>query len=232
VAIIAAVAEQSKNLDPPPRGSQGLPADVVATHQRERILVATIELVAKRGYRGTSIDHIVKSARVGYAAFYELFEGKEECFCAAFDRVVEEAREQIAASVAVGAPWPEQVCAAINSLLELIAAEPFRARIVLTEAHTAGEAALRHHDGVLDQVALLLREGRTLGAGTSEPPPTLEEATVDGIVWLLNQRIVVGKVKNVDQLFPELALIVLEPYLGKAQARALIASRSGTPALA
>jgi AcrR family transcriptional regulator len=72
-----------ENLAVAPTGRHGLPRDVVAAHQRERLLAATIELVAKRGYRGTSIDHIVKAAKVGYVAFYELFEGKEDCFLAA-----------------------------------------------------------------------------------------------------------------------------------------------------
>jgi AcrR family transcriptional regulator len=221
---------QSGNLAPAPRGRHGLPAQIIADHQRQRILAATIELVAKRGYQGTSIDHIVKAARVGYPAFYELFEGKEDCFCAAFDRVVEEARERIAASVPAAAPWAEQVCAALRSLLELTAAEPFRARIVLTEAQTVGEAASRRHEALLDQVAALLRHGRSLRPDGEQLPPTLEEATVGGIVWLLNQRVVIGEPEDVDQLFPELALIVLEPYLGTMQARALIAIRSGAPA--
>jgi AcrR family transcriptional regulator len=203
----------------------GPPQDIVATRQRQRILAATTELVAKRGYRGTSIDQIVKAARVGYPAFYQLFEGKEQCFCAAFDLIVADARERITHSLDLAAPWPEQVCAALHSLLELIAAEPFRARIVLTEAHTAGEAALRRHDALLDQVALLLRQGRSLRPGASEPPPTLEEAAVGGIVWLLSQRVVMGELQSVVQLFPELALIVLEPYLGTAPARALIATQ-------
>jgi AcrR family transcriptional regulator len=208
------------------------PLDAAAANQRERILAATIELVAKRGYRGTSIDHIVKGARVGYTAFYELFEHKEDCFCAAFDRVVTEARERIAASVDLAAPWPEQVCAVLASLLELIAAEPFRARIVLTEAHTAGAAALQRHEALLEETALLLCEGRVLRPGTGELPSTLEKATVDGIVWLLNQRVVIGKVENLDGLFADLAQIVLEPYLGKARARALIATQAGTLASA
>jgi AcrR family transcriptional regulator len=222
------VEEPADNLTLPSARAQ--PHDILATNQRERILEATIELVAKRGYRGTSIDHIVKRARVGYAAFYELFEGKEQCFCTAFEVVVEDARQRIATSVSLSAPWSEQVCTALASLLELIAAEPFRARIVFTEAHTAGEAALRRHEALLDRVALLLREGRALCPGASELPLALEKATADGIVWLLNQRVVIGKVENLDQLFPELAQIVLEPYLGKVQARALIATRSGARA--
>ncbi len=216
----------SEHAGPAPRGRHGLPADLVASHQRERILAATIELVAKRGYRGTSIDHIVKSARVGYTAFYQLFADKEDCFCAAFDRVLADARQQLIASLSPAAPWPEQVCAALHSLLELIAAEPFRARIVLVEALTAGEAAFSRHEALLDDVAQTLRAGRALRSDPEAPPPTLEEATASGIAWLINQRVVLVDLGDIEQLFPELALIILEPYLGRAEARSLIEANS------
>ena len=81
-----------------PLGRHGLAPDVVAAHQRERLFNATVDLVAKRGYRNTSIDHIVKSARVGYVAFYDLFEGKEDCFLAAFDRIVAETADALTAA--------------------------------------------------------------------------------------------------------------------------------------
>jgi AcrR family transcriptional regulator len=219
-----------ENLAPPPRGRHGLPADIVATRQRQRILATTIELVAKRGYRSTSIDHIVKGARIGYPAFYQLFADKEECFCAAFDLVVAQARGRIVASVDLGAPWPGRVCAALKALLEMVAAEPLLARILLTEAQTAGKATVGHYEALLDEVALLLRQGRKLRPDGDQLPPTLEEAAVGGVVWLLGQRVVTGELGDVDQLFPELALIVLEPYLGTVRARGLVTAQSGSPA--
>jgi AcrR family transcriptional regulator len=224
------MAGQPENLLAVPTGRHGLPVDVVAAHQRERILTATTELVAKRGYRGTSIDHIVKAARVGYVAFYELFEGKEDCFLAAFDRIVAETREQLAAAVSPEQSWPQQVCAVLGALLELIAAEPFRARIVLAETQTGGKAAVGRHDALLDEVALALREGRALHPHPEKLPPTLEEAIVGGVAWLLHQRLIRGELEGVRELFGELALIVLEPYLGAAETQALIAAHSGARA--
>src|SRR6476660_1853476 len=89
-----------------PLGRHGLAPDVVAAHQRERLFEATVDMVAKRGYRNTSIDQIVKAARVGYVAFYDLFEGKEDCFLAAFDRIAEETAEALSQAVAGEEEWP------------------------------------------------------------------------------------------------------------------------------
>ena len=57
---------------------------------RERILVAMAEIVAKRGYQGTTIEHIVKRAGVSRATFYEHFENREDCLLAGFADAAEE----------------------------------------------------------------------------------------------------------------------------------------------
>ena len=65
------------------------PTGPLPSPQRERILDATERLIAAHGCAGTSIEAIVKEAGVSSVTFYEFFDGKEECFVAAFDRAVE-----------------------------------------------------------------------------------------------------------------------------------------------
>jgi AcrR family transcriptional regulator len=204
-----------------PTGRHGLPADIVATYQRERLLAATTELVAKRGYRGTSIDHIVKSARVGYVAFYELFEGKEDCFLAAFERIVEETSEALATAVATETEWPQQICAALEALLDLIAAHPASARVGLVEVQAAGPRAYASYEEAIDGAVPKLREGRALSVGASALSDTLEEAILGGIAWILHQRLVKGEMEKTGVLLGETIRIALSPYLGEAEARRL-----------
>jgi AcrR family transcriptional regulator len=210
-----------------PTGRHGLPADVVAAHQRERILAAATELVAKRGYRGTSIDHIVKAARVGYVAFYELFEGKEDCFIAAFERLVAEAREQVETAAGAELPWPEQICAGLGVLVELIAADPSGARVALVEVQAAGPRAFARYEAAIDAAIPKLREGRELKPGAAELSDTLEEAIVGGIAWILHQRLVKGEAEKIDdELLGEAVQIALSPYLGEAEAQRYAAGAS------
>jgi AcrR family transcriptional regulator len=201
-----------------PTGRHGLPADVVSAHQRERLLAATIELVAKRGYRGTSVDQIVKGARVGYVAFYELFEGKEDCFLAAFERIVEETREELAAAVDAEAPWAEQICTGLRTLIELIAANPARARVGIVEIQAAGPAGLARYEEAVDAATPRLREGRSF-SGSAVPSETLEESIIGGIAWIFQQRLVKGEAEKVVDLAGETIEIALAPYLGEEEAR-------------
>jgi len=66
-----------------PPGSHGIPADVVARNQRERLVAAMAEVCAERGYAQTSVAEVAKQAGVSSLTFYKQFAGKESCMLAA-----------------------------------------------------------------------------------------------------------------------------------------------------
>ncbi len=146
----------------------------------------------------------------------------------ALDRVLAEGRERIVADLPVEAAWPQRVCAGLRSLLGLIAEAPLRARIVLVEAQTAGPEALARSNAALEEVTAYLRAGRDCTAPDAKLPGMLEEAIVGGLLWLLQQQLVGGLESRAAELFPELAAIVLEPYLGEAEARRVIEAQPAT----
>ncbi len=205
-----------------PLGRHGLAPDVVAAHQRERLFEATVELVAKRGYRNTSVDHIVKAARVGYVAFYDLYKGKEECFLAAFDLIVDEATAELTEAVAGAEEWPQQMAAALACLLDLIAADPQRARVALIEVQAAGPNAYSRYEQVFDRAVPKLREGRALSDEAAQLSKMLEEAVLGGVIWLIHQQLVVnGELEDTEALLAQSIQIALSPFLGDAGAKKL-----------
>ena len=207
-----------------PTGRHGLSPDVVAEHQRERLFAATVELVAKRGYRDTSVDHIVKAARVAKATFYDLYDGKEDCFLAAFDRIVAEGAEAVTEAVAERGGWPEEMAAGLAYLLDLIVADPRRARIALVEVQAAGPRAYARYEEAVDRAAPKLREGRELGKEAAALSSTLEEAILGGLLWIVHQRLVNGQLDDADALLGEAIRISLSPYLGDEEAKRLAAA--------
>jgi AcrR family transcriptional regulator len=218
------MAAQEEQLIVAPTGRHGLTADIVSAHQRERLLAATIALVAKRGYRGTSIDQIVKAAKVGYVAFYDLFEGKEDCFLAAFERIVAETREELAGAISAEQTWPEQICAGLRRLVELVAAEPARARVGLVEIQAAGAAGFASYEAAVDDAIPKLQEGRAYKADAAALSDTLEEAIIGGIAWIFHQRLVKGETEKIQGLMAEAVQIALSPYLGEAEAQRMASS--------
>jgi AcrR family transcriptional regulator len=196
----------------PRRGGDPAPGALQAP-QRQRLLDAAEHLIATNGCAGTSIEAIVKAAGVSSVTFYEFFEGKEECFVAAFDRAVELAAVEIE-EVVEGLTWPEQISTGLRVVLAGVAGDPDRARLCLVEAQTGGPQLSTHFEAALDRVAAKLRGGRALDTAPPDLPGTHEEATAGALAWLVRERLERGGEDGVEVLYPQLVDIALAPYLG------------------
>lgn len=208
----------SERLAKMPPGRHLVPPDFVAQNQRERMLLATAELVAERGYQKTTIELIAKTARVALSTFYEQFSSKEDCFLAAFDETVAAATEVFDELLDEEDPWADQIAAGIEIALEMIVSEPARARLCIVEAQAAGGAALARYQALLEHVAPKLREGRIHNPRSSRLPDGLEVAIVGGLAWLIHQRLLADRADDIKGLLPEMLQVTLTPYVGEVEA--------------
>jgi AcrR family transcriptional regulator len=208
----------SERLAKMPPGRHLVPRDFVAQNQRERMLLATAELVAERGYQKTTIELIAKTARVALSTFYEQFSSKEECFLAAFDENVAAAAEVFEELLDEEDPWADQIAAALEIFLEMVVNEPARARLCIVEAQAAGGASLARYQAVLERVAPKLREGRIHNPRAGRLPDGLEVAIVGGLVWLIHQRLLADRADDIKGLLPEMLQVTLTPYVGEVEA--------------
>lgn len=207
-------------------GRKRISRATLSAHQRERILTAATEVFAKRGYQASTVDNVVAAAKIGVGSFYAHFDGKEDCLLAAYDKVVGEAREQISAAVPAGETWSQQGLAVLYELLVLIAARPMGARLALVEIQTGGPVALARYGKTLDFAIASLRNGRAVLGVEPEPSASFEDATASGLAWLLAQRVSRGeaRAKDIEELFPQVAEVALEPFLGAAKTKREIAT--------
>lgn len=208
----------SERLAKMPPGRHLVPRDFVTRNQRERMLLATAELVAERGYQKTTIELIAKTARVALSTFYEQFSSKEECFLAAFDETVAAAAEVFEELLDPEQEWADQIASALEIFLEMVVNEPARARLCIVEAQAAGGASLARYQAMLERVAPKLREGRLHNPRSSRLPDGLEVAIVGGLVWLVHQRLVADRADEIKALLPEMLQVTLTPYVGEVEA--------------
>jgi AcrR family transcriptional regulator len=220
------MASLPDHLSSKPVGREPLSPAIREAHQRDRVLLAATEVFAKRGFRATTVDHIVAAAKIGVGSFYGLFEGKDDCFLQLFDQIVAGAEEQIAAAVSDDRSWSERVCLGLRVALEVVATDPRRAGIVIVQAHSAGDAVEARYAATLERLTDILRGGRSLDANGAKLPDGFEHATVAGVAWLLYQRLAVGDPVDASELFPETVRIVVAPYVGEAVAEQLIADQA------
>ncbi len=201
-----------------PPGRHLIPRDFVSQNQRERMLLATAELVAERGYQKTTIESIAKTARVALVTFYEHFANKQECFLAAFDENVEAAGAVFAELIDLEQPWIEQISTGLEVFLEMVVSERARAKLCIVEAQAAGTESLARYQSMLESVAPKLREGRELNPRASRLPDGLEVAIAGGLMWLVHQRLVSDRVDDLGALLPEMLQVTLTPYVGEVEA--------------
>jgi AcrR family transcriptional regulator/DNA-binding MarR family transcriptional regulator len=201
-------------------GPSGLPRGQVTEIQRSRMLSAAVEAVADVGYSRMTIAQVIGRARVSRKTFYDVFADREDCFLAAFEQAL--ARAQLTATEAYAREdgWRDGVRAALASLLAFIDEYPDLARLCVVEALAARKAVLDRRAEVLEQLAVVIDEGRALSSLTYDPPALTAESVVGGIVALLHARLIADRSEPyTDLLSPLMGMIVL-PYLGARAANA------------
>lgn len=197
-----------------PRGRHGLPRELVAENQRQRLVDAITATVAAQGYNATTIADITKAAALSRRTFYEHFANKEECFAAAYEAALDRVRGATLDMVAEPDEWAPRVRAGLAGLLGVLGEDPDLARLLLIGPASVGDAAAdRHHVAMQELVAELLADA----PGPPVPPPAAkvrEQALAGGISRLIVRKLNAGEAARLDELLPALVELVLTPYVG------------------
>jgi AcrR family transcriptional regulator len=215
-----APAEYPPELSRLPPGRHGLPRDFVVHNQRERLIAGLAEAVAEKGYGGTTIADITRHAAVSRRTFYEHFDGKDECFVAAFDTVTAQLRERVEEAYKGEDEWTDAIRAGIDAMLTFLASEPNLARLAMVEALVAGPVVVERYDAAVQTFLPYLNEGREgrPKAVLDRLSDSTEEALVGGMVSLIARRIVAGQTAELESLLPDLVEFTLAPYVGNDEA--------------
>jgi AcrR family transcriptional regulator len=220
-------------LGPLPSGRHTYTPEQVARHQRERLIAGLAAVVAERGYAAATVGQIAAAAHVSRRVFYEHFEGKGECFLAAFDAVVAHVRTLMSSAAEPrGEDWPGRVAAALGAALEFFAAEPHLARLCLVESSSAGPPLRRRFREVADAFAPYLAVGRSGHGSDRELPDSFEVSLIGGLAFKLTRQVSAAGPESLPGQLPGYVEFLLTPYLGperaRARARELIAPGEGT----
>ena len=201
-----------------PRGRHGLSREQVSGQQRDRILAATVDVVAERGYPETRVVDIITVAGVSRKTFYELYEDKEECFLAAFD-VAAGALLKVADDGYQAHPeasWAERIREGLANFLQIIADRPTAAKVCIVEVLAAGPKAIARRDAVMRRFTHYIEQGR--GDTSVELPGMTSQALVGGIYELLYSEILHGATAHLPARLPDVMYWITHPFLGDKRA--------------
>lgn len=202
VSVAAAGGEVPAAL---PRHRHGLSREVVRASQELRILVATAEVVAEKGYAAASVAAIVEHAGVSSKTFYELYADKEEAFLATY-AVIDEVIARLAKAAAAQDDPRSMLRAGTRAFLETLAAEPAFARTLVIEAVGAGPRVLARRAEAFAEfvrvLALPLRLARTADPRLPEQHDAVLLAVCCGILELVLQHLIARDAASLPELAP------------------------------
>ncbi len=192
-----------------------MPRENAAGSQRERLLEATIDVVATKGYAATTVADLTSVAGISRTTLYEIFGGKERCLLAALDEGVGQVMSRVEeVHREASGTWPARTEAALATLLEELSAAPALARLTMVEASAAGPAGQQHLRRGLQRLAPLLDEGReyaTAGEFLPESPSTMASGAVAG---LIAEAVRTKAPETLPNLLPQVLFASLMPFLG------------------
>lgn len=153
-----------------PRGRHALSRSEVERVHRDRLCGAMAAAMAEKGFVGTSVEDVLKRARVSRQSFYALFSSKLDCFMAAFDQAgallylqLEAAMQGEGDAAERGAAQGDGDAAerferVFTAYLEALASEPGYARLFLVEVYAAGPEAVRRRTRIQRGLAASLAD--------------------------------------------------------------------------
>lgn len=190
--------------------------------RRQAILEGMVRVVGRKGYRETTVAHVIAVAGVARTTFYKHFDDKHACFLAAYELAAGRVIASVEGACEAGLPWVESARRALGSLVELLADDPALARTVVVEATIVGTEGRRLQLALLDRLAQLLEEaGGPDTDGEETPrdlPPTTALMATSAVAGLLFDEIQAGRAAELRRRMPDLLFALLVPYLGPGQA--------------
>jgi len=186
---------------------------------RERVLLNALRLALIGDYSELSALQMAEAAEVSMDAFFEMFEGRDECFLAALDMLGDELLGLIGeAEPGGGEAWPRGVRRALAELTRYLAERPLYARTIAAGAFAAGPAAAERNREIVRRLTASLVAGA--------PRPAQSSIAVDAIsgaiAHTIRCQVAAGQIELLGTLSDDLAYVVLAPFLGADAAAEIV----------
>ncbi|GAA3212079.1 hypothetical protein GCM10020216_017080 [Nonomuraea helvata] len=184
--------------EPLPRGRHGLSPETVRSSQRERLIEAMLQLVARRGYAATTVPDVIAAARVSRNAFYQQFADKEACFLALCERDLPELIEEIRTAAAAPDDWRAANLRGLRAYLRWWQGRPAYAQAYFVELPRAGERAVAQRDRAyhpfVGMVTAMAARARQADPALPPLPATTARLIVYGVTAFVEAEVREGRV--------------------------------------
>ncbi|HZL48877.1 MAG TPA: TetR/AcrR family transcriptional regulator [Solirubrobacteraceae bacterium] len=150
---------------------------------------AAVDVLAEKGYSSAFAGLVTGRSGISRLTFYELFDGGEDCFLAAFDEAVAQIAAEVTPAYLGRKGWREQIRDGLAALLACFDREPDLCSLVIVDALTVGPRVHERRASVLDSLIDAVDRGRSEGRAGREHPPVTAEGIVGGVFNVVHSRV-------------------------------------------
>lgn len=201
-------------------GRPGISRGEVARNQRERIMYATAEVAARRGFNAATLGEIAAAAHVDARVLGAHFADKEQAFLAAHEFGFQHLMAVAASAFFSARSWPERAWEGILAGAQFQATHPELSHMLYVQSYAIGAEALERVNRTHAAFTLFLHEGNEHAA--KPVSPLAMEAIVAASFEIVYQLSRQDKGEAVPRLVPHGAYLCLAPFLGPEAAETLI----------
>jgi AcrR family transcriptional regulator len=201
-----------------PRGRHGLSREAVLHSQRERLLEATAQVTATRGYEATTVADILAAAGVGRESFYEIFDDRRDCVLAAHQVLLDDLIAKVREAYDGPGEWVARCQATLAVLLGWFAADPLAGRFLLVELAAIGPEFHERFQAGFERFVAVIDSGLPADLPDARPLPATSLA-VGAAISRVYGEVAAGRTEDLLDLLPQLTYEVLVPFLGEDAAR-------------
>jgi AcrR family transcriptional regulator len=173
-----------------------------------------VEVVAERGFAGTTVKLVRVRAGMSSRTFYEYFDGLEDCFTAVLDLGLECAGELITEAFGREDGRRDGLRAALASLLVLLDSEPMLTRIWFIETLAAGSWALERREHNLALLRSMIVKYWSL-PGEEQPEPLTVVGVMAAVLGSIHTHLITKEPGPLIELLGPLMGFIMAPYLDR-----------------
>jgi AcrR family transcriptional regulator len=193
-------------------GGPGVSPEQVAQEQRARIMQGLVEVLAERGFAGSTVGLVVKRARVSTRTLYQLFYGLEDCLIAIMDSVLEQAAALASRELQRAGCWRDGLRSALAVVLSYFDHDPDLARVCIVETLAGGPVVLAHRERLIHAFRLPVLQ--RIEQDVPNISPLAGEWVMSSVLGVMHTHIVVDKPGPFIELLGPLMGLIMAQYLG------------------
>jgi AcrR family transcriptional regulator len=190
--------------------------------ERERIEVATFELVLERGYVETTVEAVCERTGLSAETFARHFADLQSCVGAIYGEINDAFDCQVQAAYDAQAHWRTSLRAAAYAAADFFASHPREARFCTVAIMDAGELIAVRRDANLQRFVDLIDAGRSELPDPSAIGREAAESAIGAIFERLLRNVSRDAggtgIRRAGDFVPELMYLAVRPYVGHAEA--------------